>query len=253
MNFDRREQLDVFPFDTNIERASSCFVGNEYTEALLTLLTGDWAGTANAFVPDCFSAKDLDDTGRPPFLVRAADEFGEYIFDEAEDSFAYVEGQFKLMEGRLRRTYPDDWPLYIDEPYEGPFDLELSHPRYAVNRTKREYVDRDHTMVWFIRRRPYPFEVVRFDPTPLLLCTDGFLDDYYDRGPWLGDYVYASNVHPGDGYRDATRDYIYTIGPERPVYATDDQIKAVMERREDDYGNLTPQEIEDIKDCLRQY
>ena len=252
MNFDRREQLSVTPFDTNIEIWSTCFVGNEYTEAVVSLLAGEWAGDSNAYIPDSFMSRDIEDAGSPPFLVRAAEEFGTDVFDEAEDAFACVEGRFREMDGRMERTYPDDdWPLYIDSPYEGPFDLEFTHPRYLVNRTKREYVDRESTMVWFIRRGPQPFEVLRFDPTPLLLCTKGAMDDHWDHGPWLGDYVYASALHPGEDYRDATRDYVYNEGPLKPVYATDDQIKAVMERRTNDYGDLTEEEIEDIKACLR--
>ena len=253
MNFERREQLAVEPFKSDIKLYSTCIIGNEYTEAALTLLTGDWAGDANAYISDDFTKKDLVGAGSPAFLVRAADKFGEFVFEEAEETFACVEGRFTIMDGRVQRTYYDDWPLYTDKPYVGPFDLELAHPRYVINRTKLEYIDRHHTMACYIRRGHLPFEVLRFDPTPLLLCTSGGLDDYWAHGPWLGDYVCAGDECPDESYRDATRDYIYVVGQERPVYATDKQILAVMERRVDDYGDLTKQQIEDIKSCLRTW
>jgi hypothetical protein len=104
-----------------------------------------------------------------------------------------------------------------------------------------------------VTRGHLPFGVVRFDPTPLLLSSGRGLDGYDGCGPWLGDNVFATSVCPDDGYADMSHAYVCTFDDdEAPVFASDDQIKAVMERRTEDYGGLTSSEIETIKALLRR-
>jgi hypothetical protein len=89
---------------------------------------------------------------------------------------------------RAERLYEGDTSLGARE-YVGTFDMEFSHPRYLVNASKREYVDRERTMAWDVTRGRLPFGVVRFHPTPLLLSSGRGLDGYDECGPWLGDDV----------------------------------------------------------------
>lgn len=224
MNFDRREMLEPLAHDSALNQTATSYLGAEYTDAALTLLEGEWAGQAVLFMGDY---TDLEGTTNP-LLVRIREEYGYHPFDEADETFANISGRFYEVEGREEHVYVDE-DTEFERPYSGPFDLHYTRPRYVINRTKREYVDRSSTCVWYLRRT-LSFEIVRFDPTALLLTTWRGLDGYEDdeHGPWVGDYVTASSELPGDGYVDATRKYVYTDrDDEVPVYATDAQIEAV--------------------------
>lgn len=250
MNFDRREMLDPLAHDSALNQTATSYLGAEYTEAALTLLEGEWAGQAVLFMGDY---TDLEGATNP-LLVRIREEYGNHPFDEADETFTNISGRFYEVEGREEHVYIDE-DTEFERPYSGPFDLRYTRPRYVINQSKREYVDRLSTCVWYLRRTP-SFEVVRFDPTSLLLTTWRGLDGYEDdeHGPWVGDYVTASSELPGNGCADATRKYVYTNrDDELPVYATDVQIEAVWRRRAEDYGDLTEEEIGAIRALLRRY
>lgn len=249
LNVDKREQLDPLAFEGGLKWCETCYVGSERTEAALSLLAGPWAGDAVVFMGDYCRPGELDNA----LMSRVAAEYGERgACDYMEDTFTNIAGRFAVVRGRAEYLYEDDAPLGARE-YVGTFDIEFSHPRYLVNDSKREYVDRERTMVWHVTRGHLPFSVVRFDPTPLLLSSGRGLDGFDDCGPWLGDSVFATSIRPDDGYADMSHTYVCTFGDnEVPVFSSDDQIKAVMERRTEDYGKLTNMEIEFIEALLRR-
>ena len=249
MNFDRHERLDTTAHDSLFDSLSTSYIGAEYTEAALTMLEGEWAGEAVLFMGDY---ADLSHAANP-LLARIREEYGNHPFDYADETFTNISGRFRESEGRMEHVWADD-DTEFDRPYAGPFDLHYTHPRYVINRTRHEYVDRAATCVWYVRRTP-SFEVVRFDPTPLLFITTRGLDGYEDdeHGPWVGDDVTAGNALPAPGYTDTTKEYVYRRGDnDVPVYATDRQIKAVWRRRTEDYGDLTADEFEAIRALLQR-
>lgn len=248
LNVDKRERLDPLAFEGGLKWCETCYVGSERTEAALTLLEGAWAGDAVIFMGDYCRPEELDND----LMRRVAAEYGDLgARDYMEDAFTNIAGRFAVVRGRTECLYEDDTLLGARE-YAGAFDIEFSHPRYLVNDSKCEYVDRERTMAWHVTRGRLPFGVVRFDPTPLLLSSSRGPDGFDDCGPWLGDNVYATNALPDGEYADMSHAYVCTFDDEAPVFSSDDQIRAVMERRTEDYGGLTGMEIESIKALLRR-
>ena len=251
VNLDKRELLDSSAFADGLELYETSYVGSERTGAALTLLAGDWAHDAVVFMGDYCSPADSANL----LMRRIAREYGERgAYDQLADEFSNIAGGFAAARGKTEWVYDDIAQDTVSREYQGTFDLEVSDPRYLVNLTKGEYVDRRATMVWYVKRTP-SYEVSRFDPTPLLLATEGALDGFEDGGcgPWLGDDVYASDTCPGEGFVDSTRKYVYTIDDDDiPVYATDRQIEAVWRRRIEDYEGLSEDEIDAIRALLRR-
>ena len=249
LNVDKREQLDPLAFEGGLKWCETCYVGSERTEAALTLLAGPWAGDAVIFMGDYCSPGDIDN----PLMQRVAAEYGAHgACDLMEDTFTNVTGMFAVVRGRGECLYENDVPLGARE-YVGTFDVAFSHPRYLINDSKREYVDREQTMVWHVNRGHLPFGVVRFDPTPLLLSSGHGPDGFEEFGPWLGDRVHATNARPEGTYADMSRAYVCTFDDDEvPVFSSDCQIRAVMERRTGDFDGLSDEEIESIKALLRR-
>jgi len=208
-----------------------------------------WAGDAVIFMGDYCCPGDLDNA----LMRRVTAEYGgRGACDYMEDTFTNIAGRFAVVRGRAEHLYEDDVPLGTRE-YVGTFDIEFSHPRYLVNDSKRGYVDRKRTMAWHVTRGHLSFNVIRFDPTPLLLSSSRGPDGFGDCGPWLGDSVFATSICPNDGYADMSHAYVCTFDDDEiPVFSSDDQIKTVVEHRTEDYGDLTSIGIESIKDLLRR-
>lgn len=247
MNFDRREKLNPLAFGSALNQTATSYLGAEYTEAALTMLAGDWAGQAVLFMGDY---TDLDKGTPNPLLTRIREEYGRYPFDEADGTFTDVFGRFSDARRGLAEDTGDG-----GSSYAGPADLSFTRPRYVINRSKGEYVDRAATCVWYLRKAT-ALEVVRFDPISLLLTTWHALDTFEDdcHGPWVGDDVLAADVLPEEGFADATRRYVCAQDDgEAPVYASDEQIKAVAEGRPAGYAGLSQAEIETVRACLRRW
>lgn len=51
-NLDKRETLDPFKFGSALKLTESCYVGNDYVDAITYLLANDWHGPAHALHGD---------------------------------------------------------------------------------------------------------------------------------------------------------------------------------------------------------
>jgi len=216
-NVDKRERLDPEPFDTGAKIASNVDVGNEYTDAICTLLATDWRGDRLVYLGDY---RYLDGEENPT-LAKLEEDCGHRepcALDEAEKIYTDVAGRFAL--ARDKTYYDFDLPGMQKVPYEGPMDKEIVHFRYVINDTKRQYYDRRRTPVTspFSWRGGIPESgIMRLDPLAVFLgageeewgdayLTDGLVTAMPD-GIWLGDAVRVSQDPPDEGYDDISAKY----------------------------------------------
>lgn len=216
-NVDKRERLGTEPFDTGPKIFSNVNVGNEYTDAVCTLLNGDWRGDGLVYLGDY---RHLDDETNPVLAKLEADcGHREYhAFDEAEEIYADVAGRFAVARGKTRYDYDSDVLRQI--PFEGPMDQEIIHFRYVINDTKKQFYDRSRTPVkyLFARRDGVLMDsITRLDYLAVFLgagdlgwgeayLTDG-RDGQSPDGIWLGDEVRVSHDPLGGDYEDISAKY----------------------------------------------
>lgn len=218
VNFTKRQFLQDAPFPCGLRYTESCYVGNLKTDAASTLLAKEWRGDLVAFTGEyLFDLREAVKSGRYPGLARLLDIAIDPV--DVEHEFEDVAGRFTFARGK------HGWVPGIDEdgeetmrqaPYEGPFDLEVTHYRFMVNETKHAYYDRESTQP--LTQAP------RFDMLPLLLGTSwgrllvngklpeapkGSLMASAPDGLWVGDPVYPSDVRPDNGYEDVSE--LYTL------------------------------------------
>lgn len=163
---------------------------------------------------------------------HACDDYGWMFSIASLQSCSLTEAACTLIEGPWRgdavmyagdylsldRDRPCDEPVELAQlfgslPYERCFDgsyAELCAPdeiiryRYAVNHSRREFVDRDDSP------RDERHEGIegdplwcRFDPIPTLFSPPSYGGSRY-RGRWCLDDVAMSNEAPPEGYEDIT-------------------------------------------------
>ena len=168
-------------------------LGNRYTDAACTLMAGPWRGDPVLFIGDYFNPEKESPVGKL---------FGGYPYETVLDSFVDVSGLFSDSRGLMRAVYGDA-PDSDEVPYDGLFELDVRHYRYAVNKTRGEYVDRDRAPVDSVCFYSGNYSWSRFDPIPWLLSP---CDDPKDEwaGRWCCDGVDISDEAPEGGYEDVT-------------------------------------------------
>lgn len=236
-NVDKCEWLDAEPFDTGAKIVSNIDVGNEYTDAVCTLLNGDWRGDRLVYLGDY---RHLDGEANPALAKLEADcGHREYCaYDEAEDIYADVAGRFAVARGKTHYDADSDWPRQI--PFEGPMDQGIIHFRYVINDTKKQFYDRSRTPVnYLVARRDGMLVggITRLDFLPVFLgagkqgwgeayLTDG-LDGENPDGMWLGDEVRVSHNPPSGEYEDISTKFHVFYKP--LINEPDEQILPILE------------------------
>lgn len=220
VNFSKKQFLQNEPFPGGLKYLESCYTGSVKTDAVHTLLAGDWKGDLVVFCGDYLF--DLEMFGvvtrqSHPGLARVLDVAIDPV--DIEYEFEDITGRFTYACGKTGWT-PSIDPLgketMVKTPYEGPFDLEIVHYRFVVNETKGIYYDRETTQNCFTYSR--------FDPLPLLLGTtwgrllvnrepiaapQGSTVRCGPDGLWVGEVICPTNERPGDGYVDVSA--LYTL------------------------------------------
>ena len=236
-NVDKREQLGIEPFDTGPKIVSNVDAGNEYTDAVCTLLNGDWQGDRLVYLGDY---RHLDGETNPVLAKLEADcGHREYhAFDEAEDIYADVAGRFAVARGKTH--YDCDYDGLRQIPFEGSMDQEIIHFRYVIDDTKKQFYDRGRTPVnYLVKRRDEVLVggITRLDFLAVFLSageqewgeaylTDG-LDGEKPDGMWLGDEVRVSHTPPSGGYEDISAKYHVFYKP--LINEPDEQIIPILE------------------------
>lgn len=195
-NAGKREWIDCDPFDDGgfmLNIAS--YLGNRYTDAASTLLAGPWHGDPVMFIGDYFN---------PVEGSALAGLFDGYPMDDIFDNFKNVGGIFRCAEGKLRPPWEDgDDPDGDDVPYEGAFNTEICHFRYALDRTRGEYVDRDAGPVRCVCFYGGAYSWHRLDPLVALLMPRTSPSEW--DGRWCCDQVEMLDEMPPGEYRDVAR------------------------------------------------
>lgn len=113
-----------------------------------------------------------------PALGHARGALRRVSYGVVVDEFEDVSGLFACAEG-LRHDVLDGGGI-LSVPYEGPFDLEVTHRRYVMEDGRREFVDRELAPVHDVYDAGGTISWDRWDPVGWLLRPSD-LDD-----PWEG-------------------------------------------------------------------
>ena len=98
--------------------------------------------------------------------------------------------------------------------------------RYAVNRTRHEFVDGRQGPISNVYRRHGSYEFTRIDPTVLLYAM-GTVDEEWG-GRWRGDLVDLSDDAPGEDYRNITEEASASLLLGPTIMADDDAVGQVL-------------------------
>lgn len=225
VNYDKREIIMTDPWPNGQKLRQCAYIGCPETDAALTMLAGDWAGDLVVFLGDNARFKDETHPGRREVERR----LGGVISDDYTYDFTDICGRFDYVRDhpKIRHFVEYDDGSYDMVPYDGPYDVEIHQFRYAVNESKKEYVDRYRTAVRYIDKDTG--EIVRYDPFPELMCSEtGGLEDpgHEIEGLWFGDIVRPTDEHPGDDYTAVAQDYSYWAPAS--ITATDEEVRRVI-------------------------
>lgn len=205
VNVNKKEYLDPYDFDLGVKLYESAYGRNHLLGALYDLLSSDWKGDAIVFLGD---QTNITENDKNPVLRKLSAErqiWGEpgVEMDYVYDTYRCISGLFKASEGIVRdeieRMVKDDdfsanlYGVSKESPYEGLFNRESLFCRYAINHTKKEFFDVEHT------------RIPHFNPLPILMAFPGCGDGC--TGFWLGDQIEVSNERPSVEYKDKSAEY----------------------------------------------
>lgn len=198
-NLDKRETLDPFKFGSALKLTESCYVGDDYVDAITYLLANDWHGDRVLLCGDyAWSEEGGSAAGRLRVLAES-DPF------EASEGFLDRSGDFASVRGNevYREIAPN---LYGKVPVDGTFLIDAGHYRYVADETAGVFYDREKAPVVFVGEwegEPY---ITRTDPLTLFMAIGNGLGggDYIGEdavnvglvGSWAGHVITASDVPP---------------------------------------------------------
>lgn len=199
-NLDKRETLDPFKFGSALKLTESCYVGNDYVDAITYLLANDWHGDRVLFCGDYAWDEEVgfSAAGR----LRALAESDPY---EAAKGFLDRSGDFASARGN--EVYREVEPgRYGKVPIVGTFHIDAGHYRYVADETAGVFYDREKAPVAFVGEwegEPY---ITRTDPLTIFMAIGNGLGggDYHGGnavnvglvGSWAGHIITASDVPP---------------------------------------------------------
>lgn len=163
-NLDKRETLDPFKFGSALKLTESCYVGDDYVDAITYLLANDWHGDRVLLCGDyAWSEEGGSAAGRLRVLAES-DPF------EASEGFLDRSGDFASVRGNevYREIAPN---LYGKVPVDGTFHIDAGHYRYVADETAGVFYDREKAPVVFVGEwegEPY---ITRTDPLTLLTAS----------------------------------------------------------------------------------
>ena len=206
VNMDKKERLYSHSFGSGLKLMESCYVRNEYMEAIAHLLAGPWKGDRVLYCGDY--AWD-DPSGSAGERLRELAQQDPYEFaEQCED----ISTQFAACEGNTRLESfktASGGHGFRSVPLEGSFEIRPEHYRYLANETKGVFVDREVAPVAWVWVEGENFGITRTDPLPLFMAIGNGLGggDYWGEnqekiGSWAGDVIVPTNERPGEGYQE---------------------------------------------------
>lgn len=224
-NPDKREYIDDEPFEgAGFMLGCSATAGQQMTDAACTMIAGPWRGDTVIYVGDNWTDNSFDDKRSHKLFAK----FDGYPYEDILNRFENVTGYFEQARGHMYSDYlhSKERGDINEEPYVGPFDLRVRSWRYAVNRTRHEFVDRRQGPISNVYRWHGRYEFGRIDPTVLLYAM-GPVDDEWG-GRWCSDLVDMSDNAPEQDYRDVTEEASasWLLGP--TIVADDGMVRRAL-------------------------
>lgn len=217
VNPKKREWIDDESFgDYGFMFSVASTLGNRYTDAACTLLAGPWRGDPVMYVGDYYTPEEGSEI---------AGLFDGRPYEDALDNFRDVRGLFRCAEGKLSPIWEEGDDLDGDDvPYAGSFDTEVSHYRYAFDKTRGELVNRDAGPVKIVAFHNGEYSWNRLDPLVVLLTPRKNPSEW--EGRWCCDEVEMLDELPASEYRDVTRCVRPGWGGHL-LFATDEEMAAL--------------------------
>ena len=198
-NLDKRETLDPFKFGSALKLTESCYVGDDYVDAITYLLANDWHGDRVLLCGDyAWSEEGGSAAGRLRVLAVSDPCAAAAGFLDRSGDFASVRGN---------EVYREIAPnLYGKVPVDGTFHIDAGHYRYVADETAGVFYDCEKAPVVFVGEwegEPY---ITRTDPLTLFMAIGNGLGggDYIGEdavnvglvGSWAGHVITATDVPP---------------------------------------------------------
>lgn len=229
VNIDKKEHLVPLDFKTGQKLMESCYVGNDFVDALSWLVENDWHGDRVCLIGD-----------------YAFDSFERELGAEAYDKLKTLEEDpYELRRSKDSRNVSTRFSTYGPYRFEenaaeidsATREIDAPTLRYVYNATKGVYLDRDEAPVaWGFVDDDGKMQIVRIDPLTLFLAVgNGLGGGDYRQGPgyelvgsWALDVVGATDTEP-EGMEKIPCPF-----DEYGVFltATDEEIAAAVEGKE---------------------
>lgn len=248
VNLDKKQRLYSHAFDSGLKLMESCYVKNDYMEAISHLLAGPWKGDRVLYCGD-YAWQDRSGSAGDR-LHELADQDPYDFADKCED----ISTRFEACKGGTRLESfetPDGRSAYRMVPLEGTFEIRPDHYRFVVNETKGVFVDREKAPVAWAWVEGGNFGITRTDPLPLFMAIGNGLGggDYWGPnvdqvGSWAGDSVVPTNERPGGEFQEIASPF-----DERGVFLTmgDDELSKIIRKNMDkmmpERGGLNAKEL----------
>lgn len=248
VNMDKKERLYSHSFESGLKLMESCYVGNDYMEAISHLLAGPWKGDRVFYCGDYAWDDPSGSAGERLHELAKQDpyEFAEKC-EDISTRFAACKGRTRLESFETESGGHG----FRSVPLEGSFDIEPEHYRYVVNESKGVFVDREKAPVAWVWAEGKDFGIVRTDPMPLFMAIGNGLGggDYWGPnegqiGSWAGDSIVPTNERPDKNFREVPSPF-----DEAGVFLTvqdkelSEAIRANMDKMAPDRGGLDAKEL----------
>ena len=206
VNIDKNEYLSPLSFNSGDNLMESCYVGNDFVNALTALLTGPWHGDRVMYIGS-YALNDVvrgDRLCSGATLLRELKESGERdvaLLRELEECpFVIDGGPYAGAESWHDAAEYCDVPETVFPAREGEIDCE--EKRYVVNETQGVFYDRDK------QGENYWYHLAQ-DPLLIFLAVGSGIGggDYHSDvgaeliGSWACQTISASNERP-EGLRE---------------------------------------------------
>lgn len=243
VNLDKKECLDPYKFDGGLKLMETCYVGNNYIDALTYLLANDWHGDRVILCGDYA----WEEGGSQAAVLHRMAESDPY---RASENFTDRSTDFSCCKGNKVIEPVDGQPRRFEEvELQGSFHIDAGHCRYVIDETAGRFYDREKAPVaWIGKTRGGEEYITRTDPLSIFMAMGNGLGggDYhgpneYLVGSWAGHIITAAN-EPPVGCTEIECPF-----DERDVFltASDDEIRRAVQTARLDWSRASLTEVSD--------
>lgn len=202
VNADAKETLDQSCFMNGLKLMESCYVGNDFVDALSYLLEHDWFGDRVYLCGDyAFESMLSPEYSDTSFVQVGRAERYRSLLGISSDPYELASSEYRDRSTDFTTCRRTDWD---GKPIEGLFAIDPGHYRFVANETEGVYYDREECPVnWVWRDDDRSRRFTRTDPLTIFLAVGNGLGggDYHGPneglvGAWAGHTIAMSNEEP---------------------------------------------------------